>query len=154
MAGFSDAFFMQKALEQANLAYEKDEVPVGAILVKNNEVLSAAHNLSITKNDPSAHAEILCLKEAGKVLNNYRLIGTTMYVTLEPCMMCAGAIIHARISRLVYATSDEKTGFINSRNNLDQNEWLNHKLDISSGILDRECSKLIKSFFKDKRSKY
>ena len=85
MAGFSDAFFMQKALEQANLAYEKDEVPVGAILVKNNEVLSVAHNLSITKNDPSAHAEILCLKEAGKVLNNYRLIGTTMYVTLEPC---------------------------------------------------------------------
>ena len=91
MAGFSDAFFMQKALEQANLAYEKDEVPVGAILVKNNEVLSAAHNLSITKNDPSAHAEILCLKEAGKVLNNYRLLGTTLYVTLEPCMMCAGA---------------------------------------------------------------
>jgi tRNA(adenine34) deaminase len=137
MAGFSDAFFMQKALEQANLAYEKDEVPVGALLVKNNEVLSSAHNLSITKNDPTAHAEILCLKEAGKVLNNYRLIGTTLYVTLEPCMMCAGAIIHARISRLVYATSDE-----------------NHKLDISSGILDRECSKLIKSFFKEKRSKY
>jgi tRNA(adenine34) deaminase len=94
------------------------------------------------------------LKEAGKVLNNYRLIGTTLYVTLEPCMMCAGAIIHARISRLVYATSDEKTGFINSRNNLAKNEWLNHKLDISSGILDRECSKLIKSFFKGKRSKY
>ncbi len=130
MAGFSDEFFMQKALEQANLAYEKDEVPVGAIL------------------------EILCLKEAGKVLNNYRLLGTTLYVTLEPCMMCAGAIIHARISRLVYATSDEKTGFINSRNNLDENGWLNHKLNISSGILDRECSKLIKNFFKDKRSKY
>ena len=153
MAGFSDAFFMQKALEQANLAYEKDEVPVGAILVKNNEVLSAAHNLSITKNDPSAHAEILCLKEAGKVLNNYRLIGTTLYVTLEPCMMCAGAIIHARISRLVYATSDKKTGFINSRNDLAESEWLNHKLDVSSGILDRECSELIKSFFRDKRSK-
>ena len=81
MAGFSDAFFMQKALEQANLAYEKDEVPVGAILVKNNEVLSVAHNLSITKNDPSAHAEILCLKEAGKVLNNYRLLGTTLSVS-------------------------------------------------------------------------
>ena len=153
MAGFSDAFFMQKALDQANFAYEKDEVPVGAILVKNNDVLSAAHNLSIKKNDPSAHAEILCLKEAGKVLNNHRLIGTTLYVTLEPCMMCAGAIIHARISRLVYATSDENTGFINSKNNLASNEWLNHKLDISSGILDRECSELIKSFFKDKRSK-
>ena len=153
MADFSDAFFMQKALDQANFAYEKDEVPVGAILVKNNDVLSAAHNLSIKKNDPSAHAEILCLKEAGKVLNNHRLIGTTLYVTLEPCMMCAGAIIHARISRLVYATSDENTGFINSKNNLASNEWLNHKLDISSGILDRECSELIKSFFKDKRSK-
>ena len=153
MPGFSDAFFMQKALEQANLAYEKDEVPVGAILVKNNKVLSAAHNLLITENDPSAHAEILCLKEAGKVLKNYRLIGATLYVTLEPCMMCAGAIIHARISRLVYATSDEKTGFINSRNNLAGNEWLNHKLDITSGILDKDCSKLIKSFFKDKRSK-
>jgi len=153
MAGISDAFFMQKALEQANLAYEKDEVPVGAILVKNNKVLSAAHNLSITENDPSAHAEILCLKEAGKALKNYRLIGTTLYVTLEPCMMCAGAIIHARISRLVYATSDEKTGFINSRNNLAGNEWLNHKFDITSGILDKDCSKLIKSFFKDKRSK-
>ena len=153
MPGFSDAFFMQKALEQANLAYEKDEVPVGAILVKNNKVLSAAHNLLITENDPSAHAEILCLKEAGKVLKNYRLIGTTLYVTLEPCMMCAGAIIHARIGRLVYATSDEKTGFINSRNNLAGNEWLNHKLDITSGILDKDCSKLIKSFFKDKRSK-
>lgn len=153
MEGFSDAFFMQKALEQANLAYEKDEVPVGAILVKNNKVLSAAHNLSITENDPSAHAEILCLKEAGKALKNYRLIGTTLYVTLEPCMMCAGAIIHARISRLVYATSDEKTGFINSRYNIAENEWLNHKIDITSGILDEDCSKLIKSFFKDKRSK-
>ena len=153
MPGFSDAFFMQKALEQANLAYEKDEVPVGAILVKNNKVLSAAHNLSITENDPSAHAEILCLKEAGKALKNYRLIGTTLYVTLEPCMMCAGAIIHARISRLVYATSDEKTGFINSRYNIAENEWLNHKIDITSGILDEDCSKLIKSFFKDKRSK-
>ena len=106
MAGFSDAFFMQKALEQANLAYEKDEVPVGAILVKNNEVLSAAQFIN-HKTILSAHAEILCLKEAGKVLNNYRLLGTTLYVTLEPCMMCAGAIIHARISRLVYATSDE-----------------------------------------------
>ena len=146
MAGFSDAFFMQKALEQANLAYEKDEVPVGALLVKNNEVLSAAHNLSITKNDPSAHAEILCLKEAGKVLNNYRLLGTTLYVTLEPCIMCAGATFWTRIGRIVFGAYDEKRGFSSISKNI-----LHPKTIITGSVMENECSFLLRSFFQKKR---
>tara|TARA_B000000532_G_scaffold128496_1_gene103024 strand:+ start:76 stop:507 length:432 start_codon:yes stop_codon:yes gene_type:complete len=143
---------MKLALDEAKLAYSKKEVPVGAVLVKNDEVISHSHNQSISKNDPSGHAEMNALRDAAKTMNNYRLNGTSLYVTLEPCLMCFGACIHARIDRLIFATEDQKSGVVINNLNLQKQSFFNHKISISSGILARESSELLKKFFQERRN--
>jgi tRNA(adenine34) deaminase len=147
-----DLEFMQLALEQAQLAKASGEVPVGAVLVSNNQVIAAGHNQPITQNDPSGHAEMLALRAAGQNLGNYRLPDTTLYVTLEPCMMCSGAIMHARVSRLVYGARDPKTGCVHSVLNLFDNQQLNHHTIVEGGILENQCAQVLKDFFKERRS--
>ncbi|MFM1806200.1 MAG: tRNA adenosine(34) deaminase TadA [Pseudomonadota bacterium] len=147
-----DLEFMRLALEQAQLAKASGEVPVGAVLVSNDQVIAAGHNQPITQNDPSGHAEILALRAAGQNLGNYRLPDTTLYVTLEPCMMCSGAIMHARVSRLVYGARDPKTGCVHSVLNLFDNQQLNHHTIVEGGILENQCAQVLKDFFKERRS--
>ncbi len=147
-----DLEFMRLALEQAQLAKASGEVPVGAVLVSNDQVIAAGHNQPITQNDPSGHAEILALRAAGQNLGNYRLPDTTLYVTLEPCMMCSGAIMHARVSRLVYGARDPKTGCVHSVLNLFDNQQLNHHTIVQGGILENQCAQVLKDFFKERRS--
>ena len=143
--------WMRLALKQAEEAAQNDEVPVGAIIVYQNEIIGEGWNQPISSHDPTAHAEIIALKNAGEKIGNYRLPESTMYVTLEPCVMCAGAIVHARIARLVYAVNDEKTGACGSVYNLVQAEELNHHVEVEKGILERQCQALIQDFFKEKR---
>jgi tRNA(adenine34) deaminase len=148
-----DAEFMKMALIQAHLARDAGEVPVGAVLVTNQQVIASGHNQPIGHHDPSAHAEIVTLKAAGAALNNYRLPETTLYVTLEPCMMCCGAIMHARVSRLVYGASDAKTGCVHSVMKLFDNAQLNHHTMVEGGVLADECAQVLKDFFKERRLK-
>ena len=147
----NDEKWMRIAIEEANLAMYKNEVPVGAVLVKNDTLIAQAHNKPITKNDPTAHAEIQLLRKAGEQQKNYRLPKSTLYVTLEPCTMCFGAMVHARIDRIVYGASDPKTGVCGSRMNLNEENFFNHKISITSGILEKESSELLKLFFKSRR---
>lgn len=146
-----DEKWMNMALKAANAAAAQGEVPVGAVLVKNNNLMAAAGNQPIGLNDPTAHAEIRVLRNAAQTVENYRLPGSTLYVTLEPCIMCIGAIIHARVERPVYGASDPKTGAVHSLYQIGKDSRLNHSLDISSGILATECGELLKSFFRQKR---
>ena len=146
-----DEQFMRMALVQARLAREKGEVPVGAVLIRGGEVLSAAHNRLITGHDPSAHAEMLAIRQAAERLENYRLTETTLYVTLEPCIMCAGAMIHARVDRLVYGARDPKSGGVDSLYKLLQDERLNHRVDVTGGILEEICAEILSGFFREKR---
>jgi len=146
-----DQHFMQLALQQAQLAVAADEVPVGAVVVCKGEVIAQAHNLTKTQNNPSAHAEILALQQAGQKLGNYRLIDCDLYVTLEPCGMCAVACVHARINRLVYGASDLKTGAINSVEQALLKPHHNHLVDTDGGVLQAECGKIISDFFALKR---
>ena len=143
---------MKLALDEAKLAYSKNEVPVGAVLVKDNEVISRSHNQSISKIDPSSHAEINVLRNAAKTMDNYRLNGTSLYVTLEPCLMCFGACIHARIDRLIFSTEDQKSGVVINNLNLREESFFNHKILITSGILAAESSELLKKFFLERRN--
>ena len=145
-----DDDFMRLALQQAQLAREAGEVPVGAVVVKNGEVLAQAHNAPIGLHDPSAHAEILALRAAAEKLGNYRLEDCTLYVTLEPCAMCAMAMLHARVERIVYATADPKTGACGSMLNL-LNLPLNHQTTAQAGVCADEASQLLRSFFKARR---
>jgi tRNA(adenine34) deaminase len=148
----SDVFWMQEAFNLALTAYGQGEVPVGAILVdENNQVVGRGWNQVLQTNDPTAHAEILALREAGGLLQNYRLLNTTLYVTLEPCSMCAGALVHARINRLVFATRDFKAGAAGSAFNLLQGGVLNHQVQIDEGFLQHECAALLTDFFKARR---
>ena len=147
----NDEKWMRIAIEEANLAMDKNEVPVGAVLVKNDTLIAQAHNKPITKNDPTAYAEIQLLRKAGEQQKNYRLPESTLYVTLEPCTMCFGAMVHARIDRIVYGASDPKTGVCGSRMNLNEENFFNHKISITSGILEKESSELLKLFFKSRR---
>ena len=147
----NDEKWMRIAIEEANLAMDKNEVPVGAVLVKDDTLIAQAHNKPITKNDPTAHAEIQLLRKAGEQQKNYRLPESTLYVTLEPCTMCFGAMVHARIDRIVYGASDPKTGVCGSRMNLNEENFFNHKISITSGILEKESSELLKLFFKTRR---
>ena len=141
--------FMQEALAEARKSEKKGEVPVGAVIISSNgELLARAHNESISRNDPTAHAEILALRKAGKKLGNYRILNSTFYVTIEPCIMCIGALINARIHHLVYGARDPKAGAVDSVYNILQNPRLNHRMKVSSGILERECQDIIQSFFK------
>jgi tRNA(adenine34) deaminase len=149
----NDEFYMRLALEEAKKAAEEGEVPVGAILAKGNRVLAKDHNRCIRLNDPTAHAEILVLRKAGKALRNYRLIDTVMYVTVEPCPMCASAMVHGRIARLVYGTLEPKFGAVESRFHFFQKDGLNHKVEVERGGLEKECAEVLKDFFKERRIK-
>lgn len=149
----NDKDFMQRAFELAEKAEAHDEVPVGAVIVYQDKIIGEGWNQPISSDDPTAHAEIMALRDAGKRIGNYRLPNATIYVTLEPCTMCAGAMIHARLSRLVYAIDDSKTGACGSVFNLLQSEKLNHSVEIEKGILADECRCLIQDFFKKKRNK-
>ena len=149
----NDTKWMMLALNEAKLAQDQGEIPVGSILVKQNTLIAQAHNQSILNNDPTAHAEIQLLRKAGDQQKNYRLIGSTLYVTLEPCAMCFGAMIHARIDRIVFGASDPKTGVCGSCINLNEEKFFNHKISITRGILEEESSKLLRLFFKSRRDK-
>jgi tRNA(adenine34) deaminase len=146
-----DAHFMQLALKQAKLAAELDEVPVGAVVVLKNEIIASSHNHQIQTNNPTAHAEVLALEQAAQHLKNYRLPGCTLYVTLEPCLMCVGAMVHARIDRLVYGASDPKTGMAGTVDNLIEQVYHNHKVACHGGVMARECGQVLQDFFKAKR---
>ena len=143
---------MEMALEEAKLAGQSGEVPVGAVLIKKDGVLARDHNRCIELNDPTAHAEILVLRKAGELEKNYRLIDTVMYVTAEPCPMCASAMVHGRISRLVFGTREPKFGAVESRFRFLEDLSLNHKVQVEGGILEKACAELLKSFFKKKRN--
>lgn len=145
--------FMQEAIALAHLAAQNDEVPVGAIVVKNNEIIGRGSNQPITQHDPSAHAEMVALRDAGQMLNNYRLVGCDLYVTLEPCAMCLGAIIHARIANVYYGASDPKTGACGSVINLLAEPKLNHHTQAQGGLLADTCGQLLSDFFKSRRAK-
>lgn len=147
-----DAFFMARAYALAHQAEQIDEIPVGAVVVANGEIIGEGYNQSIKLNDPSAHAEMLAIRQAGENIKNYRLIDCTLYVTLEPCPMCAGLLVHSRINRLVYAAKDEKTGAAGTVMNLAQHEKLNHQIKITAGVMAEECSTLISRFFKRRRA--
>ena len=142
---------MEKALELARQAGEKGEVPVGAVLVKDNRCIAAAHNLREESGNPIEHAEMLVVQEASQKLGNWRLTGTTLYVTLEPCPMCAGAIVLARIPKVVYATADPKAGAAGTLYNILQDKRLNHQVELVRGVCAEESSALLKSFFKSRR---
>jgi len=146
-----DRQFMQQALEQAKLAALAGEVPVGAVLVRDGEVLSQAFNKPISNHDPSAHAEMLALRAAAHQDENYRLPGTTLYVTLEPCVMCAGALMHARVERVVYGAPDPKTGSAGSALDVFSVKQINHQTRIEGGLMSEECGQVLKDFFKERR---
>lgn len=139
---------MLLAIEQAKKAETMSEVPIGAVLVKNDKLIAQAYNQPILTNDPSAHAEIQLLRKAGEKLNNYRLPNTTLYVTLEPCTMCLGAMIHARVSRVVFGAYDEKTGVCGSCQDLSTSKCFNHAIEVEGGVLINECRELLQQFFK------
>ena len=146
-----DEIWMSLALKQARKAAEEGEVPVGAILVKDGLLVAKAYNQPISTNDATAHAEIQLLRTAGGKLKNYRLNGTSLYVTLEPCAMCFGAMVHARVKRIVYGAHDPKTGVCGSSENLTNANCFKHKINITGGVLERKCSQLLQTFFKSRR---
>lgn len=146
-----DLKWMKYAFELAKKAEAIDEIPVGAVLVKDGQVIGEGWNQSITTNDPTAHAEIVALRNAGQNVHNYRVIDATLYVTLEPCPMCTGAMVHARIKRVVYGASDYKTGAVGSVMNLLEHESMNHKVEAISGVYEQACSEQISMFFKRRR---
>ena len=148
-----DRFWMQRALELAQQAKAEGEVPVGAVLVKEDHILGEGWNAPIGQHDPTAHAEIRALRSAAEGLGNYRLPDTTLYVTLEPCVMCAGAIIHARVKRVVIGALDPKTGAAGSVFDILNSERHNHQVEISQGVLAEECGALLKDFFQARRNK-
>lgn len=145
--------FMNQALKEATKAYEKLEVPVGCVIVKDGKILARAHNLKETKLDTTKHAEILAIQKASKKLNSWRLIDCEMYVTLEPCSMCAGAIINSRIKKVYIGALDEKTGAAGSVLNLFEDYTFNHKVEVEKGILKENCEKILKDFFKELRKR-
>ena len=147
----TDQDFMSLALIQAKCAFEAGEVPVGAVLVKDGVVISQGYNQPICSHDPTAHAEVLALRAASQILENYRLPSCELYVTLEPCVMCAGAMMHARLSRVVYGAADPKTGACGSVINVFEQEKLNHHTEIVGGVMEQECGQLLKEFFVSRR---
>ena len=147
-----DLFFMQEALDEAKKGLAKGEVPVGAVLTFNNEIIAKGHNSPISSNDPSCHAEVNTIREAASILKNYRLEKTSLYVTLEPCSMCCGLLIHSRIENLIFAALDPKSGAVMSNASLLDADFINHKVNYSQGPLARQSSELLKSFFRARRS--
>lgn len=140
--------FMKEALKEAQKAYDKLEVPVGAVIVKDGKIIARAHNLKETKFDTTKHAEILAIQKASKKLNSWRLLDCEMYVTLEPCSMCAGALINSRVKKVYIGANDEKTGAVGSVFNLLEDYTFNHKVEVEEGILKNECEDILKRFFK------
>lgn len=148
----TDQDFMAVAYSQAKLAWDQGEVPVGAVIVKDGLIIAQGYNNPIGKHDPTAHAEIIALRAASEVLGNYRLPGCELFVTLEPCVMCAGAMMHARLARVVYGASDPKTGACGSVINLFEQDKLNHHTAVTAGVLADDCSHLLKDFFASRRA--
>jgi tRNA(adenine34) deaminase len=148
----TDEEFMRAALALADEARERGEVPVGAVLVVDGEIVGRGFNQPVSWNDPTAHAEIVALRQAGREMGNYRLTGSTMYVTIEPCQMCVGAMVHARVARLVYGTPEPKAGAIESAMQAHQHPSLNHRIEVSDRVLEEECREVIQAFFKGRRS--
>ena len=146
-----DEFWMQYALELAKRAESEDEVPVGAVVVYQEQVIGEGWNRPILENDPTAHAEVMALRSAAKQLNNYRLLDTTLYVTLEPCIMCSGAIIHSRVKRVVYGALDPKAGASESAFKILGTDCLNHQVNVDKGVLADECGQILTEFFRKKR---
>lgn len=143
--------FMEEALKEAKKAYEKLEIPVGAVIVKEGKIIARAHNIKENKKDTTKHAEIIAIQKASKKLDNWRLMDCEMYVTLEPCSMCAGALIQSRIKKVYIGTMDPKTGACGSVLNLLEDYKFNHKVEIQTGIMQKECEQLLKEFFKELR---
>lgn len=146
-----DAYWMAHALSLAKFAQDKGEIPVGAVIVKDNQLIAEGYNRSIRRCDPTAHAEMVALRHAGVILNNYRLVGCKMYVTLEPCSMCAGAMVHSRLQEVIFATPDLRTGAAGSVLNLLQHSQFNHQVQVRQGILAEAASSMLIDFFKQKR---
>ena len=142
---------MSRALELARMAQDAGEVPVGAIIVKGEKIIAEGWNRPISTSDPTAHAEIIAMRAAATLLNNYRLIDCTLYVTLEPCAMCAGAMVHARVKRLVYGASDPRAGAAGTIFNITDHAALNHRLDVTAGVMAEECGTLLRNFFQSRR---
>ena len=148
-----DIFWMERAIHLAEQAAVADEVPVGAVLVYNDEIIGEGFNRPISHCDPTSHAEIIALRQGAEKIGNYRLLKSTLYVTLEPCIMCAGAMVHARIDQLIYGTTDLKAGAIVSQANILEHAFLNHKVNHKGGLLADRCGQLLSQFFREKRSK-
>ena len=148
-----DQHFMQKALDQALIAEENGDVPIGCVIVHNGNIIAKGYNQREQLQDPTAHAEIIALTQAAAALENWHLNGCTMYVTLEPCPMCAGALVLSRMDRVVYGCDDPKTGAVKSLYNIVQDPRLNHRLLVTSGVLEQECSSILSGFFRKKRIK-
>lgn len=146
-----DEYWMQRALELAGRAAQEGEVPVGAVLVLNDESIAEAYNAPISKHDPCAHAEILALRQGAEKIGNYRILNATLYVTLEPCIMCAGAMVHARIKKLVYGATDLKAGAIVSKAQIFAENFLNHKVEYAGGLLAQPCGEILSRFFQARR---
>lgn len=146
-----DLHFMSRALELAREASLAGEVPVGAVIVKDNQIIAEGWNRPIATHDPTAHAEIIAMREAANALNNYRLLDCTLYVTLEPCAMCAGAMVHARVRRLVYGATDPRAGAAGTIFNIVDHAVLNHRLEVVSGVMAEECGALLRQFFQARR---
>ena len=149
--GSSDEEFMREALAEAAAASDSGEVPIGAIVVIDGEIKGRGRNQVIHTSDPTAHAEIVALRDAARAIGNYRLTGATLYSTIEPCAMCAGALIHARIKRLVYGARDERAGAVTTHFGICTTDFLNHRVKVEGGILEGECREMIQSFFRGKR---
>lgn len=147
----SDELFMAEALIEAQKAADIGEIPIGAVIVKDGEIIARGFNESISKNDPTAHAEIVAIRRAGEALQNYRLIDCELYVTLEPCMMCAGSFVHSRLKRIIYGAGDSRHGALGTQLNVNTFESFNHKVSITPAVLEEECRTLIQSFFREKR---
>jgi tRNA(adenine34) deaminase len=148
----SDEFWMEEALREARRALVLGEVPVGAVVVNDGRIVGRGCNRPLSTNDPTAHAEILALREAGPAMGNYRLLDCDLYVTVEPCSMCAGAITHARVHRLIYGAEDAKAGAVHSMLQVLNHPRLNHKVEVSSGVLAAQCMALVQSFFRERRA--
>lgn len=148
----SDAAWMELALELARRGAEAGEVPVGALVIKDGQIVGQGHNRNLLDNDPTAHAEIVALRQAAATLGNHRLIGCEIFVTVEPCAMCAGAMVHARIARLVYGAADPKAGAVSSVLQVINHPRLNHKMEVTAGVLADQCAELLQDFFRKKRA--
>lgn len=151
MAMNQDDVFMQAAIEQAKLADKLNEVPVGAVVVLDGNIIGRGFNQPISAQDPTAHAEVMALRDAAKHIENYRLVNADLYVTVEPCTMCSGAIIHSRIRRIIYGTTEPKAGVAQSQETLFTKPYFNHQVDVVGGVLAQECTDVIQAFFKRRR---